>query len=414
MLALKHKEFEWEEELQFPSSRRLSESPHVIGGRYPCRSVAYVPRMIIASALETGSAKTVLDPFMGSGTTAIEASKHFSKIYGLEIDPYARLIASVSTRRYSQSETIELERVALAIIKDVSTCKAETKFSPKLKNIHYWFDDDQFEDLLKIKTSILKTCRNDFERDFFLAALGDIIRQCSKAERQSLKPYISSKYGKVTKPALPTFKKAVSKYIVALSNSFSNPSEGIIWLEGDATKFEAKTKIDLAITSPPYINAMDYTRCIKLESAWIGTGTDEILSEVRAGQLGETARRKFVTVTEEVHNVCSSALHEINKVDKIRFATAMSYFQDIRDNLSSVYDALNDGGQYHMIIGNSTIRGTKVATHHLTGELGEKIGFRWDGYFKYRIKDHRTSIPRNGNGGKIEYEHVITLTKTSN
>lgn len=411
MLALKHKEFEWEEELQFPSTRRLTESPHVIGGRYPCRSVAYVPRMIISSALETGRAKTVLDPFMGSGTTAIEASKYFNKVYGLEIDPYARLIASVSARRYSKSEINELKSVAEIILNKASTCKANQKFNPQLKNIRYWFDDDQFENLLKIKTSILTNCRKDHETDFFLAAFGDIIRQCSKAERQSLKPYISTKYIKVTKPPLPTFEKAVSKYIAGISNSSANPCAGISWLEGDATNFKTKTKIDLAITSPPYINAMDYTRCIKLESAWIGTGSDEILSEVRAGQLGETVRRKTVTVTDKVRNICNVALNEIHSVDGIRFQTAMSYFQDIYDNLSSVYSALNDGGQYHMIIGNSTIRGIHVETHRLTAELAESVGFRWDGYFKYRIKDHRTSIPRNGNGGKIEFEHVITLTK---
>jgi hypothetical protein len=64
-----------------------------------------------------------------------------------------------------------------------------------------------------------------------------------------------------------------------------------------------------------------------------------------------------------------------------------------------------------MIIGNSTIRGEYLPTHQIIAEIAKSVGFSWYHYFKYPIKDHRTSIPRNGEGGKIEYEHVIRLLK---
>jgi hypothetical protein len=64
-----------------------------------------------------------------------------------------------------------------------------------------------------------------------------------------------------------------------------------------------------------------------------------------------------------------------------------------------------------MIIGDNTIRGVDVPTHEIIAHLAEKIGYKWIGYYKYEIKDHRTSLPRNNTKNKIEYEHVIMLQK---
>jgi hypothetical protein len=104
-------------------------------------------------------------------------------------------------------------------------------------------------------------------------------------------------------------------------------------------------------------------------------------------------------------------IKRIRKIDLRRFQTIQTYFQDISSNLSCVYKALSHGGEYHMIVGNSTIRGIHIPTHQIIAEIAQDIGFSWDSYFKYPIKDHRTSIPINGNGGKIAYEHVIKLIK---
>ena len=81
------------------------------------------------------------------------------------------------------------------------------------------------------------------------------------------------------------------------------------------------------------------------------------------------------------------------------------------DNLQSVYKSLAESGEYHMIVGNSVIRGVQVPTHELLAKLATKAGFNWIGYYSYDIKDHRTSIPRKGQGGKIKVEHVISLKK---
>ena len=97
---------------------------------------------------------------------------------------------------------------------------------------------------------------------------------------------------------------------------------------------------------------------------------------------------------------------------KVKIAdTCLSYFNDIYNNLICIRKILTDRGEYHMILGDNVIRGINIPTHKLIADLATKIGFEWSQYYKYQIKDHRTSMPRNNMGGKIKYEYVVVLSK---
>lgn len=403
-------DLKWGAEITLPTSRPLSKSAHFVGGRYPCRSVAYVPRLLLQSTFPNSAEHTVLDPFMGSGTTAIEASKNAKSVYGVEIDPYARLVAAVSTTQYSHNELSDLETVIRMVLIKARSIQADEQLRPDLKNIEYWFDKQNFSDLLKLKTSISELAKNKKQYDFLMTAFGDIIRACSKAERQSLKPYISKKYPKIPKPVFDEFARIAPKYLTAVSKNVLNTSDGIIWVGDDATNFSLDGGVDIAITSPPYINAMDYTRCIKLESAWIGTANDSSIKIVRSRQLGESVRRHSIVKSDVITKLCMDNFSSLQDLDPIRYQTAVAFFEDMMNNLFSVKKALNPGGQYFIIIGNSKIRGVEIPTHEILAKIGLEVGFQWNSYFHYRIRDHRTSIPRGDRGGKIEFEHVIGLT----
>lgn len=402
----------WGAELKFPSTRHLAETPHFIGGKYPCRSVAYLPRKILEWQAVNKRCKTILDPFMGSGTTAIEAARVAENVYGLEVDTYARLVASIAARKYNRRhKTLFLNTLENIVAKYPSYAKKPAShLEPSLANIHYWFTKRNYTQLLQLKTALFDLAPNKTTRDFFLVVFGHIIRSCSKAERQSLKPYISTKYPNIPRSPLPEFEKTARKYIEALNFTDQNRAKGITWLKGDATSFNCRN-LDVAITSPPYINAMDYIRCIKLESAWIGTGNDEILSEIRALQLGEIGR--YNNTSEKLDPVIANnrKLKKLKSIDEKKFNLVCAYFDDMNSNLRCVFDALKANGRYFIIIGDSVIRGVNIPTHKIIANLAETVGFAWENYFYYKIKDHRTSIPRGQRGGKIQHEHVLMLTK---
>ena len=240
-------------------------------------------------------------------------------------------------------------------------------------------------------------------------------------ERQSTKPYISSKFPKKIKPVFESFEYSFNAHLNALKeyNSLSKKSSNEIkWLGFDATNFNTiKEIIDIAITSPPYLNAFDYTQIIKIESAWVGTLENKDIVKLRSVQVGNEKRRDneidsfIVTLFKPFYEELINQGVKENK-NYINIAkTCLSYFNDIRSNLMCIKDILKKGGEYHMIIGDNTIKMVEIPTHKLIAEIAKEIGFEWFGYYKYAIKDHRTSIPRMDNGGKINYEFVIMLKK---
>ena len=62
---------------------------------HPCRYPSQVPAVVIG-ALSSPS-ETIFDPFLGSGTTAVEAQRLSRRCIGIEINPVAALMARAKT-----------------------------------------------------------------------------------------------------------------------------------------------------------------------------------------------------------------------------------------------------------------------------------------------------------------------------
>jgi DNA modification methylase len=414
-----YRQLKWGGEVTFPNTRSFEQYSHKIFNRYPARSIGLVPRSILSEIKGRKYSRQchVLDPFMGSGTTAVEAALAGYPSYGVEIDPFARLLSEVKTTAISKSRCEKLRDIHSRVKSTWKTLEPDLELYPKLNNIEYWFDKKIFGQLLRLKTSIYKECDDPVDVGIFKVIFANMIRPCSLAERQTLKPYISKKYQK--KPAIveDEFDKSFHHHLDALEkfSQKTNKSSKVKFVSKDARAIVGKTKYDVAITSPPYINAIDYVRCIKLESAWTDLGDNELFKELQQNHVGRMSAKDCVS-NEAFESIGSiNALYKkLKLVDDKRANVVVAYFYDMYKNIACVFNCLNEGGEYHIIVGNSVIRDIEVKTHELLAEIASVIGFDWFHYHKYLIKDHRTSIPRNGNGGKIRYEHVISLRKSIN
>lgn len=400
---------QWGEEIEFPSTRSLLEFGNRIYNRYPARSIFLVPRAILAQ--HTNKGLHVLDPFMGSGTTAVETILSGNYPFGTEMDPFARLIADVSSSTYKTEEIEELKSLFQTILETYETYEPDD--TPELQGIERWFKSGDMEELLRLKKCISNLTKDKLY-EFFMVAFADAIKPVSLMERQSLKPYISTKFPKQTKSVRDSFEYSFSAHIDAVSSmsSYKYTDHAIFWVGTDATEFvmPTDTSIDIAITSPPYINALDYTRCVKVEGAMCGCIDNGVAKDMRNIQIGHE-NRKNAENNDNVRDLFLPYFLQIEKTDEARAKTCLSYFNDMYNNLSCVYNALRTGGEYHIIIGDNTIKKVEIPTHKLIAEIAQFIGFEWFGYYKYKIKDHRTSIPRGQSHQKIEYEYVLMLRK---
>lgn len=224
---------------------------------------------------------------------------------------------------------------------------------------------------------------------------------------------------------------------------------------GDARTFELpeyQEEIDIAITSPPYINAMNYYRGSKLRLFWIYDLLEEDekfdATELRKSIVGTNSvsmskvdRDLPVTVrdvwkgTEEEYEQTRlpkldqdiEAIHELdhNSAKKKGYVTWKFFAEDMAQNLARVYEHLKPGGYYFFVIGENTIGERLIHSHKYVadiarnlgkieghgGQFDEDDGFRLIGSAWDQITNRDLFQGRNHEGGVIECEWVVMLQK---
>jgi len=251
-------------------------------------------------------------------------------------------------------------------------------------------------------------------------------------------------------------------------NKFSNVSDGTVELSendahkaevnvrlGDARTFdfpEYREEVDIAITSPPYINAMNYYRGSKLRLFWLYDFLEEDekfdATELRKSIVGtnsvslsEVSRDLPVTI-ESIWKGSSSEFQETrlpnldkdiisihnldhNDAERKAFVTWKFFANDMKRNLARVYEHLKPGGYYFFVIGENTIGERLIHSHKYiadiaqnlgkfdgtSSKLGENEGFRLVGSGWDKITNRDLFQGRKHEGGVIECEWVIILQK---
>jgi len=400
----------------------VSSSTHGIF-KYPCKFIPHIPRWFIKNyASEKTKKYGVLDPFMGSGTTLVEASLLGYPSYGVDIDPLSKLLSTVKTTPLSSKD--------FSIIDDFfSNYQVSIKKTDQLKNkinsyipdkdlISYWFSESNIKDLAFIRFLIhsnFHKFRNRKVKDFLEIVLVSIIRKVSKADNQSPKPYISTKIKKDHVIVFDEFLKNLLKYIDAVKDFSKNYKSKVKIIGFDARKIDKKSlnleKISLAMTSPPYINAFDYVRSLKLENFWLDDFDRKKLNELYDHQIGSEKVKTFNEIPIYGLKELDEVLSKIYSLDKKRAWVTFKYFQAMKENLKSVYDCLHKGGFYCIVVGNSRIRGFEVDTSSILLKIAKGLGYKKRVNFSYVIRNRYLRIPRSGRGGFIPKDYILVLEK---
>ena len=151
--------------------------------------------------------------------------------------------------------------------------------------------------------------------------------------------------------------------------------------------------VDLAITSPPYVNGMDYVMNYKLDLAWLGYARDYAdLAELRHRMVAcdnlpreEAARyaRRKETPDPWLGTILSQI--ERNLIEKGTYrrqdvhGVVNRYFWDLVPVLKMVHGALRPGGRFSLVVGDSLLAGAYVPGDLLVARLGARVGFEIEG-----------------------------------
>ena len=136
---------------------------------------------------------------------------------------------------------------------------------------------------------------------------------------------------------------------------------------------------DLAVTSPPYINAVDYPRTHQLEMYLLDLpppGT--VLAEAKRQHIGTEVVRAadYRQLRRYGLPALDELVSELYSLDRRRAYIVHRYFVDMERNFREVHRVVRPGGRYVVVVGNNLIRGRGA---HLRLPDGGRPAYRLGG-----------------------------------
>jgi hypothetical protein len=341
---------------------------------YPAKFIGELPRALIAALpLEPGT--SVLDPFVGSGTTLTEAQRAGFTSIGIDLNPIACLIAQVRTRASPK----HLATTARNVVRMASTHGRPVVL--QIPNVDHWFKPDVQRAVASLAFAI-STTSSESSRNALRLALSSILVRVSNQESDT-------RYAAITKDVsyayvMTLFQAAVEKLERALLARD--------WTLHDAQVIQADTlavepaalqgKIGAVITSPPYPNAYEYWLYHKYRMWWLGF--DPIA--VKEKEIG--ARAHFFGKNKH---------------------TDVDFVRQMGKTFELIGSVVMDGGYACFVIGRSKIHGKVVDNAEIIQQAAVPHGFTRICRIERVINAQRKSF--NLSHANIKTESVLVFQK---
>jgi hypothetical protein len=278
-----------------------------------------------------------------------------------------------------------------------------------------WFNKEIVLELAYIRKIIYKIDYNRDIKDFLLINLSSIIRSVSNADDNCTRTVIRKRLNKQVYPST-ALRRFIETFLIntlrmqEFSLICNEEYKPIIPDNLDARNINLVDKtFDLAVTSPPYANAVDYPRTHQLESYWLGLAKGSLtpLKKMHVGT--ESVSVSDYRILHETGIASADkVLKEIFSIDERRSFIAYKYLMDMKENLSEVFKVLKPNGKYVIVVGNNKIRGILFESWKYIIEIAQSVGFRLDFYFGSEIIKHFIKVPREE---RINTDWVIILRK---
>ncbi|MCX5764717.1 MAG: DNA methyltransferase [Gemmatimonadetes bacterium] len=400
-------------------SRYLTHTFHKYAGKF----IPQIPRWAMRRHLERNEGRLVLDPFVGSGTTLVECLLDGQRGVGIDVDPLARLICKVKTTLLPQQELARLPETIEARLRAVK----RGTHKPQIATIAHWFNDKAIRDLSAIRAVVEEYRDKPDLFDFLLICFSAVVRRASNADNQTMKTYVSHTHHKTPEPAKPLFLNTVRDYatrMVKLGELVSEKGSATVLDNADARSLPKVwsaanlPKVDLAITSPPYIKSVDYIYNQMAELFWIGETwdleTQSKQNQFKLRYIGtDRPNSAPVPPVDRLPGSVRKYVKEVAETSPFLADVMIRYFGDMLAHFDGMRKILRSHAHYVLVVGDSTLAGVAVPTHELLSDCAVVAGFSAQQTFAYEIRNKHMRFPRAGRGGEVHHDWVIDLTTTS-
>jgi len=394
--------------------------------KYPAKFIPQIPKWAIDKYLLNEKNKLILDPFCGSGTTLVEGILAGHHVVGVDIDALSVLISKVKTTKLENSIVNE---VFTWVEKEIQT-DFKPKFKPECKTLEHWFKPEYIVQLAKIRDVIEQITNLDL-KNILLICFSSILRRVSNADDESQKAYVSHRKVKTPVEPCALFISQLQYFkerIISFSNLADKNLKNIVYHSDSVKKLSSlliDKQFDLAITSPPYIKAIDYIYNQMVELFWIGDlfdmQTQTLQNEKKKLYVGtkHIQKAEYVKFRPEKTPLGITELDEklqlIYKNDKINGQKhsylTYRYFNEMELHFAEIHKVLKPQAHYVFVVGNSNVSNEIFDTASYLIEIAKRNGFLLANKWAYKIKNRFMRFDRKGRGGIIEIDWVLDFEK---
>jgi SAM-dependent methyltransferase len=345
----------------------------------------------------------VLDPMAGSGTTLATARLLGHCGTGFDTDPLAVLIA---TAWAADVDAHALRTAAAAMVEEarrrtrgmrVGAAYPEGADDETRSFIRYWFDETARRHLTALSATITESATPALAPLLWCTFSRLIIVKSAGASRAMdaahSRPH--REYERAPVKPLAAFERAARA--VAKHSPFADgvrrPQAVVRQADARALPVRPGTA-DLVITSPPYLNAIDYLRGHKLSLVWMGHSVGE-LRQIRADNVGTevSAPRAAHAVVDARIDGALGCMGQVERLRKRDLGMVRRYLTDMDVVMRQIARALVVGGRAVLVIGDSTLGGVFLRNSAALEHLGREAGLTPLGSNRRPLPPSRRYLP---------------------
>jgi SAM-dependent methyltransferase len=361
----------------------------------------------------------------GSGTTLAVARALGHSAIGFDTDPLAVLIAKawcedVDVKRLRRAAKGALRRAAAALarmsIREAYPFGADEETR---RFIRYWFDQRNRKELTALSTAILRVSDERVRTLLFCGFSRLIIAKQAGAslalDLAHSRPHRVEGKATIVRP-MSAFAAEIER--ICDRAPFPSPSATSIAdiREGDARALPLRAgSVDIVITSPPYVNGIDYQRTTKFSLVWMGYSVSE-LRKVRGDNIGTEAAGRSKETTE-AQQAALRAMGSVGRLPDRTMNILRKYVRDMDAALREIARVLRTDGRAVIVIGDSTIRGTYVRNSRALLVLAEACGLQQVLVRRRRLPPNRRYLPPPRHAEQLDLrlrtESILHLRKTA-
>lgn len=324
---------------------------------YPAKFPAFIATKAIAYAEEHSlDIKKIADIFCGCGTVALEAKNNNIDFWGCDINPIATLIAAVKSSSYNAETLGKYYQEVLSRFNDIRV--DDNEYALANDRLQYWFDQEHFCDLKRLLTAIDELPRGKYQKAF-KCIFSAILKSTSKWLSKSIKPQVDPKKKPVDVES--AFKNQYVKFLKAINReSISSESHVCIETQNFLTK-KTLPKVNMIITSPPYVTSYEYADLHQLSSLWLGYATDyRVLRNGTIGSIHNSDNYYFELM--DLNQTGQSIIAQMREqnIETSKIKSVARYYIDMQKAADRCYEMLHDKGIVFFVLGDTEYKGVKI------------------------------------------------------